>query len=197
MLFNVDIVGYGVVAQTQDGSPPFAVYILRVQQPLQSWTCYRRHYNFEVLVSELTDAGFQCPELAPDNAEDLSNEYLEAVRLQLQHWLHQLLQIPGLADSFIVRNFMCTEPNMPPAHMDLYWAVEYRDNTDEMDIDMLFDRHLDEREGQEDEDEDEDGEGKPQPGGGGGLHAPGGYGDLPGIDQTDIQQSSLLPVGSL
>mmetsp|Transcript_12734 Transcript_12734/g.16737 ORF Transcript_12734/g.16737 Transcript_12734/m.16737 type:complete len:627 (-) Transcript_12734:402-2282(-) len=186
MIFNVDLVGFGVVKEPPDASMPFAVYILRVQQPLQSWTCYRRYYNFQVLAEELMDAGFiNLPEIMQENADDFSHEYLELCRVQLQQWLQTLLQIQGVAESFIMRNFMCTEPNLPPSHLDIYWAGEYRDSLDDMEIDMLFDRHLEEHETDESVEDFYDNN-----------YAYGGE-NLPGIDKNDIRQSTILPVGSL
>jgi len=182
MLFNVDLVGFGVVKDPPDGSMPFAVYIIRVQQPLQSWTCYRRYYNFQVLYEELVDAGFSnLPQIAYQVPEDLSHSYLEICRLQLQQWLQQLLLIQGVAESFIMRNFLCTEPNLPPSHLDIFWAGDYSTALDEMDIDMLFDRHLDEVETDGSNPDLDD----------------GNFNGLPGINQDDISHSTILQVGSL
>jgi hypothetical protein len=80
---------------------------------------------------------------------------LDRARVLLQQWLHQTLLYPGVKESQVLRNFLCANANMPPPRLDITWANRYCPSLDEMEMDELFDRHLEEREDADNQSDDE------------------------------------------
>ena len=79
----------------------------------------------------------------------------EACDLQggLQYWMQQLVLIPSVPQTPVMRNFLCAEANLPPPGIEIEWSRgENSSFDDEMEMDELFDRHLDEREAQFEDD---------------------------------------------
>lgn len=84
------------------------------------------------------------------------NESVETLRVHLQHWLQQILNIPIVPQTPVMKNFLCAEANLPPPGLDITWRGddEFQDTgegggggkghgdefDDEMDMDDLFDR---------------------------------------------------------
>eukprot|EP00611_Tribonema_gayanum_P030049 TRINITY_DN822_c0_g2_i1.p1 TRINITY_DN822_c0_g2~~TRINITY_DN822_c0_g2_i1.p1 ORF type:complete len:725 (-),score=189.64 TRINITY_DN822_c0_g2_i1:946-3120(-) len=148
-MFTVELAGYGIVRDV--GFAPYPVFVISVQQPMQSWTCYRRYSSFKSLSDHLSNgvrsALPQCPHMTDDSLMS-SADQLDGARVQLQAWLHQALLIPGVKESKVLQNFLCANANMPPPRLDITWASNYCPSLDEMEMDELFDRHLEEKEGE-------------------------------------------------
>ena len=86
----------------------------------------------------------------------------EALRLALLAWMQQLMAHPAVPQAPVMRNFLWAEANLPPPGLDITWVRHSADSgggggrggdhggseefDDEMDMDDLFDRHLDDRE---------------------------------------------------
>lgn len=80
------------------------------------------------------------------------NESVEILRVHLQHWMQQVLNIPIVPQTPVMKNFLCAEANLPPPGLDITWTRgdeedEFQDASgrseefdDEMDMDDLFDR---------------------------------------------------------
>ncbi|CAM9484004.1 unnamed protein product [Chrysoparadoxa australica] len=147
-MFTVELPGYGVVRDP--GFPPYPVYVISVQQPLQTWTCYRRHSSFkslgEHLASSVPGIGKvpHCPKM-DDEVKIASSEQLDKARVLLQQWLHQTLLCPGVKESQVLRNFLCANANMPPPCLEITWVKNYNPSLDEMEMDELFDRQVEDR----------------------------------------------------
>ena len=105
-------------------------------------------------------------------------EQLSVACAELQQWLTQVLLQPGAAQTPVMRNFLCAEANLPPPDLNVTWVRQSRSSLDEvcgapsprtvfplpgaraeqkraraarqMEMDELFDRHLDEKEVQDD-----------------------------------------------
>ena len=117
-----------------------------------------------------------CP-LQHCTVEDSSTqapEQLSVACAELQQWLTQVLLQPGAAQTPVMRNFLCAEANLPPPDLNVTWVRQSRSSLDEvcvpwcvlprsqarglrnlrarrqMEMDELFDRHLDEKEVQDD-----------------------------------------------
>ena len=45
-----------------------------------------------------------------------------------------------------LRNFLCASANAPPPRLEIRWASSHCPSLDEMQMDDLFDRHLEDRE---------------------------------------------------
>ncbi|CAM9553864.1 unnamed protein product [Ascophyllum nodosum] len=158
-MFAVELAGHGVVRDP--GFPPYPVFVISVTQPLQSWTVYRRFSSFRSLGEHLgsTLGGASglpgCPHMTDDMLMG-SDEQLDRARVLLQQWLHQTLLYPGVRESQALRNFLCANANSPPPRVEIRWASAYCPSLDEMQMDDLFDRHLDDREDLHDPEDDED-----------------------------------------
>eukprot|EP00904_Undaria_pinnatifida_P005110 jgi/Undpi1/1729/HiC_scaffold_11.g05119.m1 len=75
-----------------------------------------------------------------------SEDELDRARVVLQQWLHQTLLFPGVKESQPLRNFLCASANAPPPRLEIRWASSHCPSLDEMQMDELFDRHLEDRE---------------------------------------------------
>lgn len=156
-MFSIELAGYGVVRDP--GLSPYPVFVISVNQPEQSWTCYRRYSSFKSLGEHLATAigGLSgmpvCPQVSDEVlfGGNISSKawaaQLEKARGLLQIWLHQTLVYPGVKESQVLRNFLCANANMPPAKLEITWSNSYCPSLDEMEMDELFDRHLEEKEG--------------------------------------------------
>ncbi|CAM9214326.1 unnamed protein product, partial [Sphacelaria rigidula] len=148
-MFAVELAGNGVVRDP--GFPPYPVFVISVTQPVQSWTVYRRYSSFrslgEHLGSTVGGAGGlpECPHMTHDMLMG-SDDQLDRARVLLQQWLHQTLLFPGVKESQALRNFLCASANSPPPRLEIRWASAHCPSLDEMQMDELFDRHLDDRE---------------------------------------------------
>mmetsp|Transcript_4175 Transcript_4175/g.8963 ORF Transcript_4175/g.8963 Transcript_4175/m.8963 type:complete len:148 (-) Transcript_4175:248-691(-) len=129
----VEISGTGVLNSAEGTS---GLFIITVSQPTSSWTVYRRVATFQALsqhLSAMVPTLQACPPVA-DNQ-------LEAAREGVQGWLHNVLLIPGVAQTPVMRNFLCAEANLPPPGLDIAWSKGSKSSfDDEMEMDELFDR---------------------------------------------------------
>eukprot|EP00611_Tribonema_gayanum_P030048 TRINITY_DN822_c0_g1_i1.p1 TRINITY_DN822_c0_g1~~TRINITY_DN822_c0_g1_i1.p1 ORF type:complete len:695 (-),score=249.47 TRINITY_DN822_c0_g1_i1:1021-3105(-) len=147
-MFNVELAGCGIVRDPQYA--PYPVFIMSVQQPMQTWTCYRRYSSFRSLAEHLgiTRPGSaplpQCP-LLSEEALLASAEQLQKGGGALLQWLHQVLQQPGVKESQAMTNFLCANANLAPPRLEVTWARNYSPSLDEMEMDDLFDPSLEDR----------------------------------------------------
>jgi len=127
---------------------------------------YRRLATFSILAQHLSAAVPGLPPCPPHDPAAIRHPgpEAEALRLALLAWMQQLMAHPAVPQAPVMRNFLWAEANLPPPGLDITWVRDSADSgggggrggegdhgnseefDDEMDMDDLFDRHLDDRE---------------------------------------------------
>lgn len=159
MALKVEVAGFGV-CQT---NTPYSVFIVCVQQEkFEAWTVYRRYNSFNLLRDQLSPVHPGIPTIPHFDTDNLNFENLDRCRGALDKWLQSLS-----ANSLILRmqsmyQFLCIDANMPPPYLDLHWRNSKNGSFDEMEMDDMFEKHLDGVDDAEmgDEDDDDDDEEK-------------------------------------
>ncbi|OWZ02001.1 ABC transporter [Phytophthora megakarya] len=101
--FTVAIIKY-LVKEDQ-----YALYELQIQNGRRNWKVLRRFSEFDGLQASVRfKAGQHLPELPPKTycCRDLNPDFLARRKDLLQLYLHNMLQIPGIADDDKVREFL-------------------------------------------------------------------------------------------
>ncbi|RLN46251.1 hypothetical protein BBJ29_005358 [Phytophthora kernoviae] len=101
--FTVAIIKYRV------HEDQYALYELQIQNGRRNWTVSRRFSEFDSLQASVHfKAGNRLPELPPKTycCHDLNPDFLNKRKELLQMFLHNMLQIPGVADDDHVRKFL-------------------------------------------------------------------------------------------
>mmetsp|Transcript_15191 Transcript_15191/g.19711 ORF Transcript_15191/g.19711 Transcript_15191/m.19711 type:complete len:687 (-) Transcript_15191:416-2476(-) len=167
----VEIIGFGEMRtiSQQGEEQQHLLYVLSVQQQASAWTVYRRVATFQALTHHLSVMVPNLPPCPNIFMASYGSESVETLRIHLQHWMQQILSIPIVSQTPVMKNFLCAEANLPPPGVDITWTKcssddeddvddddlfhnaegdekHHDDNEfdDEMDMDDLFDRHLDE-----------------------------------------------------
>jgi hypothetical protein len=83
------------------------------------------------------------PTIPHFDTENLNFENLDRCRAALDKWLQSLS-----ANSLILRmqsmyQFLCIDANMPPPYLDSHWRKSNNGSFDEMEMDDMFEKHLD------------------------------------------------------
>uniref|UniRef100_A0AAV1TXI3 PX domain-containing protein n=1 Tax=Peronospora matthiolae TaxID=2874970 RepID=A0AAV1TXI3_9STRA len=87
----------------------FALYELEIQNGRRIWKVLRRFSEFDRLQANVRFiAGNRLPKLPPKTfcCRDLNPDFLARRKELLQDFLHQMLQIPGVANDDRVRKFL-------------------------------------------------------------------------------------------
>jgi len=200
MSLTVEVAGYGI-CQTFH---PYAVMVICVQQEkFQAWTVYRLFESFATLAEHL-NAVYPSTPAVPfiPNPDDLSLENLEACRNVLNQWLQTVTLNPLIFRTQSMYHFLCDEANQPPPFLEIHWRNCTDGSFDEMEMDDLFEKHLDDEEGGAfpdcDEDEDVQSPESSMVAGGDGWNG-GGHGTPVEVEKKKRRPSkrpSLRPSGS-
>lgn len=99
------------------------IHLISVSQPVQSWTVYRHHDEFEYVASELQRLGFpSCPPVPTFESNNIVNQMAQT-RNELQDWLSSVLNCPGASSNQFVNHLLCSGANhpMPSQYETLTW----------------------------------------------------------------------------
>jgi hypothetical protein len=155
MSLSVEVAGYGI-CQT---SLPFSVLVICVQQEqFQAWTVYRRGSSFDALAEQLRTLHPNLPQVPRFNLDDLTPDNLELCRLALNDWLQSITANPMILRTQSMYQFLCVDANMPPPYLEIYWKNGNNGSFEEMEMDDMFEKHLDENEMDGDADSSIEGE---------------------------------------
>lgn len=139
MSLAVEVAGFGI-CHTQ---PPYPVLIICVQQEsFQAWTVYRLYESFAALSDQLRQVYPATPDIPAWNSEDLSLGNLEWCRAAMNEWLMHITSNAFIFRTQSMYHFLCDEANQPPPFLELHWRNS--ESFDEMEMDEMFDKHLDE-----------------------------------------------------
>lgn len=156
MALRVEVAGYGLCQTTA----PYSVFVVCVQQEkFEAWTVYRRYNSFQLLREQLITLHPSIPVIPNFDTENLKLDNLESCRSILDRWL----QIVA-SNSYILRmqsmyQFLCIDANMPPPYLEIHWRDSSNESFEEMEMDDMFDREMDDGEMHNEEDEDEEEQG--------------------------------------
>jgi hypothetical protein len=141
MSLSVEVAGYGI-CQT---SSPFSVLVICVQQEqFQAWTVYRRGISFIALAEQLRAFHPDVFPIPNFNHEDLTRENLESCRLAMDRWLQSVTSNPTILRTQFMYQFLCVDANMPPPYLEIYWKNGNNGSFEEMEMDDMFEKHLEE-----------------------------------------------------
>tara|TARA_B110000305_G_C19263044_1_gene550505 strand:+ start:93 stop:929 length:837 start_codon:yes stop_codon:yes gene_type:complete len=127
-LYFASITEYALAKDAANNT--FAVYTLNVRSDAStpsSWNVYRRYQEFRDLSDALRHAGIRTPVLPPKKLiGTLDAGFLEQRQVELEAWLHQLIEYYNLDDSASkdpmrddsYRKFLTQMANQPPFPME-------------------------------------------------------------------------------
>ena len=192
MSLTVEVSGFGL-CQTVS---PYSVLVIGVQQEtFQSWCVYRKLESFLTLYQQLqqTHPSIPIPPVPSFNPDDLSLSHLDLCRSSMDEWLQSISANPMILRTQHMYQFLCMEANQPPPYLEIHWRNHTNGSFDEMDMDEMFERHIDDE--QETDEEDDDME---DCGGGGVGEINGAWeeedGLSPGTDNTRSSESTIATV---
>src|SRR3546814_12801220 len=89
-----------------------------------------------MLIPGIVDA----PEL---DVHNLSADYLEQTRGQLDSWMSMLLCHPMILNTQCMYHFLCGDANLHPPYLEIQWSPKYRKNSfEEMEMDEMFEKQI-------------------------------------------------------
>lgn len=140
MSLAVEVAGFGL-------SPtiPHGIFIICVQQEsFQAWTVYRQYLNFQELSEQMQilHPGTEKLPYVSTMKNDLDS--LENARVQINNWLQTVVMNPLILRTQSMYQFLCSEANISPPHLEVHWRSTSNGSFDEMEMDEMFDRENDE-----------------------------------------------------
>eukprot|EP00596_Hydrurales_sp_CCMP1899_P000776 CAMPEP_0119051196 /NCGR_PEP_ID=MMETSP1177-20130426/72895_1 /TAXON_ID=2985 /ORGANISM="Ochromonas sp, Strain CCMP1899" /LENGTH=551 /DNA_ID=CAMNT_0007030321 /DNA_START=447 /DNA_END=2105 /DNA_ORIENTATION=+ len=67
----------------------------------------------------------------------------------MDDWLQSISSNPLILRTQSMYQFLCVDANMPPPYLEIHWRNSTNGSFDEMEMDDLFEKHLDEEEGED------------------------------------------------
>ena len=150
MSLRVEVAGFGLCRT----SHPYAVFVVCVQQEkFEAWTVYRRYNSFMLLREQLASLHPNMSPIPHYSPDSLSLENLEHGRALLDKWLQSVT-----SNSYILRmqsmyQFLCLDANMPPPYLEIHWRNSSNGSFDEMDMDDLFEKNIDDNDMRDNEED--------------------------------------------
>ena len=195
MALYVEVSGYGMCHYPPElGSESHSVLVVCLQQEnFQAWTVYRRYSQFAILAEQLQTMYTDIVPIPQFDEMDFSVENLELCRTAMNKWLQLVTSNPNVLRTQSMYQFLCFDANMPPPYLEITWRSSMNGSFDEMEMDEMFDKQLEDQEGGlGDESQmwtpDEDDGGNGGGGGGGGVGVWRGAGGGPVLVQQQQQQ---------
>jgi hypothetical protein len=143
MSLTVEVAGFGL-CQT---ITPYSVLVICVQQEqFQAWTVYRRYNSFLALAEQLQILHPNIPSVPRFESDNLSIDILESCRVSMDRWLQSITSNPMILRTQSMYQFLCVDANMPPPYLEIHWRNGNNGSFDEMEMDDMFEKHLDENE---------------------------------------------------
>lgn len=159
MALRVEVAAFGICRTME----PYSLFVVCVQQEkFEAWVVYRRFNTFQLLREQLVALQPGIPELENVNTDDLNLDSLEKCRDMLDQWLKLVASNTMILRMQSMYQFLCVDANMPPPYLELHWKDSSND-MDEMEMDDLFDKPLDDDDDDdhwEDDDDDVDNSGE-------------------------------------
>eukprot|EP00617_Octactis_speculum_P016196 CAMPEP_0185760366 /NCGR_PEP_ID=MMETSP1174-20130828/19227_1 /TAXON_ID=35687 /ORGANISM="Dictyocha speculum, Strain CCMP1381" /LENGTH=167 /DNA_ID=CAMNT_0028441135 /DNA_START=116 /DNA_END=615 /DNA_ORIENTATION=+ len=140
-LLQVDFVGFGHQDSATLGhaESPNIFFILSIQQQNNSWLVYRNVPAFQALSVELAPMVANLTPFPTVPPPQQLTAQLDPVRDSLQQWMLQILMIPSVPQTAVVRNFLVEQANLPPPRLTVVWYKGgNKASFDEMDMDDLY-----------------------------------------------------------
>ena len=139
MSLAVEVAGFGL-----SSSLPSGVFVICVQQEsFQAWTVYRFYSNFQELSEQLQvlHPGTENLPVLTGSLRDV--ESLEHGRTLMNNWLQSVVMNHRILRTQSMYQFLCSDANVAPSHLELHWRTTSTGSFDEMEMDDMFDKDHD------------------------------------------------------
>ena len=138
MSLVVEVAGFGL---SSSGAPVLVICVQ--QESFQAWTVYRSFAAFVSLAEQLQVLHPSVPAVPVFNPDDSSIATLDECRASMDTWLQSIAANPMILRTQSMYQFLCVGADAHPPNLEIHWRNGNNGSFDEMEMDDMFDRHMD------------------------------------------------------